>query len=286
MIEVKLKKSFVNGNETFQLDLDFKIKQGSLTAISGISGAGKTTLLRMIAGLEKPDAGTLSVNGNTWYSDEQKVDLKPQKRQVGMVFQEAALFPNMTVLENLHYTSNNNLDKIIQLTDIKDLKDRNITTLSGGQKQRVALARALAQQPEILLLDEPLSALDNTTRYALQQTLISVHKELGLTTLMVTHDQSEILRLADHMIYIEDGRITKAGEPIPLISGNQLSGKFQFQGDLIELKQEGILFIASVLIGNQVIQVVLDGIESEALEIGDKVVVASKAFNPIIKKIS
>ena len=169
---------------------------------------------------------------NIWFNSQKKHHVKPQERKVSMVFQEAALFPNMTVIENLNYTSNLDLDKIIQITDIQLLEERNINTLSGGQKQRVALARALAQKPEILLLDEPLSALDNTTRYALQQTLNQVHQELGLTTLMVSHDQSEILRLADHMIIIEDGKISREGNPVELIAGNQLSGKFQFQGDV------------------------------------------------------
>lgn len=285
MIDIHLKKSFRNGQEQFQLDLDFLLAKGSFTAISGISGAGKTTLLRMIAGLEKPDAGLISVSSQVWYHSEQKVDLKPQLRNVGMVFQEPALFPNMTVLENLQYTSNTNLDEIIQLTDIESLKDRNINTLSGGQKQRVALARALAQQPDMLLLDEPLSALDNTTRYALQQTLIKVHKAFNLTILMVTHDQSEILRLADHMLIIANGKISKEGEPVALITDSQLSGKFQFQGDLVGLKPEGVLFIATVLIGNQTIQIVIDQLEADALKIGDKVTVASKAFNPIVRKM-
>ncbi len=285
MIKAQLNKAFENGNERFQLSLDFEINKGSFTAISGSSGAGKTTLLRMIAGLEKPDSGSLQVNGTLWFDNQSKTNIKPQERKVGMVFQEAALFPNMTVLENLQYTSNLDLDKVIELTDIESLKERNINTLSGGQKQRVALARALAQKPEILLLDEPLSALDNTTRYALQQTLNQVHQELELTTIMVTHDQSEILRLADHMIFIEGGQKSREGNPVELIAGNQLSGKFQFQGDLVELKEEGVLTLASVLIGNQLIQVVIDHSEAQKLEVGDKVSVASKAFNPIIRKI-
>lgn len=286
MIEVQLKKSFKNGSERFALDLNFKLSKGSFTAISGISGAGKTTLLRMIAGLEKPDFGVLTVGKEHWFNSEKNHHMRPQERKVGMVFQEAALFPNMTVIENLKYTSNLDLDKIIELTHIQLLKERNINTLSGGQKQRVSLARALAQKPEILLLDEPLSALDNTTRYALQQTLNQIHQELGLTTLMVTHDQSEILRLADHMIIIEDGEISLEGSPTALIAGTRLSGKFQFQGDLVNLTDQGVLCLASVLIGNQVIQIVIDPQESQNLKIGDKVTVASKAFNPIIQKIN
>jgi len=290
MMQVDLHKTFKHGQEQFDLNLNFKILKNSFTAISGLSGAGKTTLLRMIAGLEKPDTGLLSVDvgregKQTWFDGHQKINLKPQKRKVGMVFQQPALFPNMTVGKNLQFSSSYDLDKIIELTDLQDLISRNINTLSTGQQQRVALARALAQQPDLLLLDEPLSALDNTTRYALQQTLISVHKSLNLTTLMVTHDQSEILRLADHMILIEDGRIKKSGHPVALITGSQLSGKFQFQGDLVTMKQEGVLYLASVLVGNQLIQVVIDKVDAKNLKVGDKVSVASKAFNPIVTKI-
>ena len=285
MMNIQVKKSFVTVQDTFALDLNFQIEAGSFTAISGQSGAGKTTLLRMIAGLETPDEGSIAVKEKWWYHSKKRINLKPQLRRVGMVFQEPALFPNMTVGENLLFTSNNTLDNIIHLTDIQSLIDRKTTTLSGGEKQRVALARAIAQQPDLLLLDEPLSALDNTTRYALQQTLIKVHRELNLTTLMVTHDQSEILRLADHMLIIDKGKISRTGKPAELIAGSQLSGKFQFQGDLISLSAEGILFIASVLIGNQLIQVVIDKQEAAELQVGDKVAVASKAFNPIIKKI-
>jgi molybdate transport system ATP-binding protein len=290
MIKVDLYKSFKHKKDQFDLNLKFNIINHSFTAISGLSGAGKTTLLRMIAGLEKPDGGVLSVDMSdegteTWFDGHQKINLKPQKRKVGMVFQQPALFPNMTVLENLQFASSFSLDKIIQLTDLQDIISRNIHSLSGGQQQRVALARALAQEPNILLLDEPLSALDNTTRYALQQTLIRVHKSLKLTTLMVTHDQSEILRLADFMILIENGRIAKSGHPVELITGSQLSGKFQFQGDLVAIQPEGVLYLASVLVGNQLIQVVLDKVDVASLQVGDKVSVASKAFNPIVRKI-
>lgn len=285
MIDIQLDKTYQSRQEVIQLRFNCSIKKGSFTAISGKSGAGKTTLLRIIAGLEKPDKGFLKVDSELWYSQLEKKQLMPQKRKVGMVFQEPALFPNMSVIDNLKYASTKNLNKVTQLTEIEDLTYRKINQLSGGQKQRVALARALVQEPQFLLLDEPFSALDNTTRYALQQTLLRVHQELGLTTLMVTHNQSEILRLADHMILIEQGAISKQGKPLELMGSTHLSGKFQFQGELVELKKEGVLFIASVIVGNQLIQVVLDQLEADQLSLGDQVIVASKAFNPIIKKI-
>lgn len=288
MIEIDIKKQFRNGNDSFSLDLRLSIEQGSLTAISGVSGAGKTTLLRMIAGLEKPDIGSIMVNKNLWFESNSSKNLKPQERKVGMVFQEAALFPNMTVEENLLFASKkqtDTLDKVIQLTDIQGLINRNSSTLSGGQKQRVALARAIVQDPDLLLLDEPLSALDGGTRHALQLTILKIQKEFSLTTLLVSHDQSEVLRLADHMVVINDGQVSHSGSPQSLIAGTSISGKFQFHGELISLEKQDILYVASVLIGNHMIQVVVDGKEAQDLQIGDRVLVASKAFNPIIKRI-
>lgn len=286
MISIQLQKSFSSRSAHFDLDLDVDIPKGMITTISGNSGAGKTTLLRLIAGLEQADTGTLTVNEITWFDSHQKINVRPQDRRVGMVFQEAALFPNMTVIENLNFTSSKNLNEVIELTDIEELKDRKIHGLSGGQKQRVALARAIAQKPQLLLLDEPLSALDPSTRFGLQQTLIKVNRELGLTTLLVTHDRSETLRVADHMIILENGRMTSQGKPVELLSNHQLSGKFQFQGELVALKPQGILTLAKVLVGNQLIQVVVDSTEADMLNPGDQVIVASKAFNPIIQKIS
>lgn len=288
MIEIDIKKQFRNGDDSFSLDLRLSIEQGSLTAISGVSGAGKTTLLRMIAGLEKPDIGSIMVNKNLWFESNSSKNLKPQERKVGMVFQEAALFPNMTVEENLLFASKkqtDTLDKVIQLTDIQKLINRNPSTLSGGQKQRVALARAIVQDPDLLLLDEPLSALDGGTRHALQLTILKIQKEFSLTTLLVSHDQSEVLRLADHMVVINDGQVSHSGSPQSLIAGTSISGKFQFHGELISLEKQDILYVASVLIGNHMIQVVVDGKEAQDLQIGDRVLVASKAFNPIIKRI-
>lgn len=289
MIEVQAIKTFHNGTNTFTLDLDLHIEKGSFTAISGVSGVGKTTLLRMIAGLEQPDSGSIKVNGATWYDASVNTILKPQQRKVGMVFQSPALFPNMSVRQNLAFADGadtESIDKSIAATDIKDLLDRKPDTLSGGQKQRVALARALAQNIDILLLDEPLSALDATTRYAIQQTLITAHKAFQLTTLLVTHDISEMLRLADHAIILENGKVVRSGPPQSMIGHERLSGKFQFQGELIEMKKEGVLFIGTVLIGQQAIQVIIDRKEAASLNLGDKVIVASKAFNPIVKKLT
>lgn len=285
MIRIELNKSFGTRAETFNLQVAFELQDGSLTAITGASGAGKTTLLRMIAGLENPDSGIIEVNEEKWYDASQRHVIKPQDRNVGMVFQSPALFPNMTVKEQLLYSQKKELDNIIELTDIQDLINRKPHTLSGGQKQRVALARTLAQRPAMLLLDEPFSALDATTRYKLQQTLIAVHRELKLSTLIVSHDQSEVLRVADQMLVMDQGQITAQGKPVDLIGGHQLSGKFQLQGELVALVEEKILFIASVLVGNQLIKVVVDRQTAKDLQIGDKVIVASKAFNPIIQKI-
>lgn len=288
MLEVRVSKQLNAAHGKLELDLDFKSHAGEFLVISGQSGAGKTSLLRMIAGLMNPDSGEIKCNGQAWFN--LKTNTKPQQRDCGLVFQEYSLFPNMTVEGNLKYAlkkgqSSAEIDDLLEIMEIKGLKDQKPLKLSGGQQQRVALARTLVQKPKLLLLDEPLSALDRPMRLRLQDYLRMVHEKFELTTIMVTHDPSEAIRLADRVIEIEDGKITKDGKPSEIFGNKSLSGKFQFTGTIVEIKEEELLSIASVLVGNQLIKVVISDSEQKSLRIGDEVIVASKAFNPIIKKI-
>jgi molybdate transport system ATP-binding protein len=182
------------------LDLDLTIEKGQFVTLFGESGAGKTSTLRMLSGLLKPDSGTITVGNSTWFDSSRGIDLKPQQRKVGYVFQDYALFPNMTVLQNLEYALQKNQDngkirELLEFAELDELQHRSPETLSGGQKQRVALARALVQRPEILILDEPLSALDLKMRIKLQEYLLKVHKTYNLTTILVSHDIGEIVKL-------------------------------------------------------------------------------------------
>lgn len=288
MLEVSVKKILNSAEGQLELDLDFKCQAGEFLVISGESGAGKTSLLRMIAGLMNPDSGKIIFNQEPWFDPNSNI--KPQQRNCGLVFQQYALFPNMTVEGNLRYALKKSqpdsiIEELLDIMEIKGLRNQKPNQLSGGQQQRVALARTLVQKPKLLLLDEPLSALDRSMRIRLQEYLKKVHQQFELNTIMVTHDPSEALRLADRIIEIEKGNITKDGKPTEFFGNKSLSGKFQFTGTVVDIQEEELLSIASVLVGNQLIKVVISDSEQQSLRIGDEVIVASKAFNPIIKKI-
>ena len=290
MIELSFHKELISAQGKMKLNINCNIEQGSFLCISGKSGSGKTSMLRMIAGLMKPDGGTIRVNDRLWFDAQKRINLKPQERKTGMVFQDYALFPNMNIKENLHFALNKGQDKkivadLIETMELGSLQDRKPDTLSGGQKQRVALARALVQRPEILMLDEPLSALDAEMRTKLQKSLLDLYKKYKMTVLLVSHDVGEILKLSNEMIVLENGFISKRGKAIDVFSNKKVSGKFQFIGEIISIKKQNFIFILSILIGQDLVQVVADESEVDQFSIGDKVLVASKAFNPIIQKV-
>lgn len=273
-----------------QLDLQVDLKKGHFITLYGPSGAGKTTTLKILAGLIQADSGTIKAGERIWFDSAAGIHCRPQKRNIGIVFQDYALFPNMTVWQNLHYalprgTDRSFLNRLIAMTQLQELGSRHPATLSGGQQQRVALARALVQQPEILLLDEPLAALDLETRLSLQDCLLELHRELKLTTLMVSHDEAEILKVSDWIYEIREGKITRQGSPREVLFSQGISGKYQFTGEILEIGRDEVVWVVTVRIQNHVIQVIASEEEVNGLRIGDRVVVASKAFNPILYKI-
>jgi molybdate transport system ATP-binding protein len=205
----------------FSLDVAFAVPQGAFVALSGPSGAGKTTLLRLIAGLTRPDSGAITVAGETWCDTAMRRYRPTRKRPIGFVFQDYALFPNMTARQNVEYALGRFADsqravELLEFVQLENLQDAFPARLSGGQKQRLALVRALARRPSILLLDEPLSALDPMMRRHLQDELRAMHRDFGTTTFLVSHDLSEIARLADRVIRLEEGRIVFDGAPVDL----------------------------------------------------------------------
>lgn len=225
MIRVRVKKLLHGFDGNFWLDVDLQVREGEFVVILGQSGSGKTTLLRSIAGLETPDEGYIEVNGQVWFDSSKGINLPPQRRSVGFVFQDYALFPNMTVLENVMYgmkkKDRERALELLRLAGLEGLADRKPEKLSGGQKQRVALLRALAREPEVLLLDEPLSALDPELRKGLQEELKTFQRKASIPALMVTHDREEALRLADRVIRIHRGRIVEEGDPQGLLADAQ-----------------------------------------------------------------
>ena len=290
MIRIEIEKSLNYAQGKMSLQIRANIQQGDFITLYGVSGAGKTSLLRIIAGLMHPEKGFIEVNGKVWLDTRQKINQKIQDRKIGYVFQEYALFPNMTVLENLKYALRKKQDSkiiqdLIEIIELDKLKFQKPKHLSGGQKQRVALARALVCKPEILLLDEPLSALDPGMRTKLQDYIRQLHTRFNLTSILVSHDISEVFKLSNQVWVLDQGKIKTQGNPFEVFSERQVSGKFQFIGEVLHIQQEDLIHIVAVLVDNHIVKVVADTKEIKDLSPGDKVLLASKAFNPMIQKI-
>jgi molybdate transport system ATP-binding protein len=202
---------------SFRLELALEVGRETF-ALVGPSGAGKTTVLRAVAGLVKPGDGRISLNGHVLFDAAGKVDEPPEQRRVGYVFQEYALFPHMTVAQNVAYAGRARAAELLDRFGIAHLAGARPGELSGGERQRVALARALARQPNVLLLDEPLSALDAHTRAGIRAELKQILDGLGLPVLLVTHDFQDAAVLADHVAVVVEGRIRQLGTPAELIA--------------------------------------------------------------------
>lgn len=203
----------------FKLDVDLALPAAGITVLFGHSGSGKTTLLRCIAGLQHAPNGFLQVNGQIWQDSRSGIFLPTHKRPLGYVFQEANLFAHLSVQENLHYglkRSKHNagtakLEHLLELLGIGHLLGRRPEHLSGGERQRVAIARALALNPDVLLMDEPLAALDFRRKQEILPFLSRLHQELAIPVLYVTHSQQEALQLADYLVVLEAGTVLAAG---------------------------------------------------------------------------
>ena len=215
---------------------NLQVERGEFISFLGPSGCGKTTTLRMIAGFELPTAGQIQIDG------KEITYVRPNARNIGMVFQSYALFPNMTVAHNIGFglkvadksaaEINARVTEMLQLIGLAKLGDRYPYQLSGGQQQRVALARALAIRPQLLLLDEPLSALDAKIRVSLRNEIRAIQRQLGITTIYVTHDQEEALSLSDRIVVMSEGRIEQVGAPFAIYNFPQTRFVASFVGTL------------------------------------------------------
>ncbi len=218
---------------------DLAADRGEFVSFLGPSGCGKTTTLRMIAGFENPTAGTITIDGHD------VTNTPPNRRNVGMVFQSYALFPNMSVADNIGFglrirrrpkdAIRKRVDELLELIHLEGRGDRYPYQLSGGQQQRVALARALAIEPSVLLLDEPLSALDAKIRVALRHEIRSIQRQLGITTVYVTHDQEEALELSDRIVVMSDGRMEQVGNPFQIYNFPATAFVASFVGTLNQI---------------------------------------------------
>jgi molybdate transport system ATP-binding protein len=241
----------------FELEAKLELPVHGVTALFGPSGAGKSMLLRCFAGLSRPQRGRLIVNGHVWQDGRSFVP--PHRRPVGMVFQDAALFPHLDVQQNLDFGARRSpgraagTDNLIELLGIAHLLTRRTDTLSGGEKQRVAIARALFSAPQLLLLDEPLAALDAQRKAELLPYLEALHRELDIPVVYVSHAPEEVARLADHIVQLGNGRVVRSGAAMSIFPYLQLpftqeEGVFTLLPGIIEL-HDGYDHLTQVSIG-------------------------------------
>ncbi|WP_297470174.1 ABC transporter ATP-binding protein [Thermococcus sp.] len=230
--------------EGFELHVDLSVKDGELLTFLGPSGCGKTTTLRIIAGLERPDSGKVLFSGRD------VTELEPYERNIGIVFQDYALFPHMTVFKNIAFglemrkLPRAEIEKrvkwALELVGLRGFENRYPEQLSGGQQQRVALARALVVEPEVLLLDEPLSNLDAKIRERLRSEIRRIQRDLGITTIYVTHDQEEAMAISDRIAVMNVGTVEQVGKPLELYyrPRTEFVARFLGTGNILELEAE------------------------------------------------
>jgi len=270
MISLNLHKKLKFPGIEDGLHVALEINGGELITLFGPSGSGKTSVLRMLAGLMKPDEGQIMVDGEVWFEASTRTNLTPQKRSVGFVFQDYSLFPNMTVRQNLEFglqkgQDNKLLEELIEVTDLGAFQHQKAVMLSGGQKQRVALARALVTRPKILLLDEPLSALDYQKRHQLQDYILDFHKQMGLTTILVSHDPFEVAKLSDQVYEMNFGKLAIRDK----IDVNKHHP--EVHGVVQSIVKDGEIYQIELSIGNEIISVPASPNLIEKFSPGDKV---------------
>lgn len=298
-LEVKeIKKSFTE-EEAVLDNISLKISKGEFITLLGSSGCGKTTTLRIIAGLEQPDAGSV------WLDGREVTGLEPNQRNVNTVFQNYALFPHMNVAENIGYglklkkvpksEIRKKVSQMLELVQLEGYEKRKPSELSGGQKQRVAIARALVNNPEVLLLDEPLGALDLQLRRAMQIELKHLQKKLGITFIYITHDQEEAINMSDRIAVMKDGRIEQIGTPDEIYNHPKTSYVATFVGNanILHGVAESIQGEnAIVKIGNDRVIVKLETSQQDTedtggkqhLAAGEKVTLAVRSENILLQE--
>jgi molybdate transport system ATP-binding protein len=234
LIEIKIATAL----QSFSLNVELAF-EARLTVLFGPSGCGKSTVLNCLAGLRKPDTGSIVVCGKTFFDAAQGINLPPQSRQIGYVFQNPSLFPHLSVYDNIAFGIDKwdaqkrdaRVDELLELLNLSGLGNRRVRQISGGQVQRVALARALAPEPKLVLLDEPFSALDAELRNQLAEELLSMQKKLALPMVLVTHSRAEALQMADTVVLLDHGRVAAIGAPHNLLanpSASSISSNSQF----------------------------------------------------------
>ncbi|MDR3426234.1 ATP-binding cassette domain-containing protein [Silvimonas sp.] len=268
------------------LTMQVDVPQGGCLALYGPSGVGKTTLLRILAGLARAESGMVRFNGQTWFDATSHEQTPTRSRRVGFVFQDFALFPNMTVDGNLAFAQSKpdatRRGHWLELTGMTAYGRRYPRELSGGQLQRVALARALASEPQLLLLDEALSALDGSLRSSLQQALADILSETQLTTVLVSHDPGEVFRLASQVAYLQPDAPTRYGTPREVLLNTNTLGRYALAGQVLLVEPAGVQARVVIAIGQETLTTLVNHAEATALHVGQRVNVALNGASAMV----
>lgn len=257
MIKIQIYKEFFKSANQFYIDVDFSLKKGSFNALFGDSGSGKTTILNIISGIKYADRGRISISDEVWLDTDKKINLPVNRRNIGVVFQNSVLFPHLTVYENILFSKNKNdsldlMNELIELFSIADLLNHSPDILSGGQKQKVAIVRALIRNPDLLLLDEPFSAIDTDQRREIQDSLLVAHQKLKFTALVISHDIEEVVRLSENIFMLDKGKITKNGTAVTLFENKEDQDNICFTGIVVSLEEVKTMQKLKVLLGSEI----------------------------------
>lgn len=275
MFQVELRKTIGPRQQSRQLALQFALADGEVLALSGPSGVGKTTVLRMLAGLEEPDRGRIQFGDALWWDGQPRHTLATARRRIGFVFQDYALFPHLSVYEQLQFGQRKpdpaRIDYWLELLDLQAHRQHKPGQLSGGQRQRLALARALIGEPHLLLLDEPLSALNADLRQDLQRMLARIFREQKITTVLVSHDAGEIFQLAQRLLLLSETAAPQLGTPTELLLGALTPGRCTLHATVLALQANEVMVTAVLGVGADRITTLITPAEAAALQIGQTV---------------
>ena len=290
MIQINISKTLLFADGKKPLSVATVLEENTITALYGDSGAGKTTLLKIIAGLLQPEDGFIKINDAIWLDIKRNRNLPPQQRSIGFVFQDYALFPNMTVLQNLHYAAGKTRDEsfiqhLVETVSLQAFLHTKPVQLSGGQQQRVALIRALIRKPQLLLLDEPLAALDIRLRHSLYEALQLLQQQLKFTALLVSHDIGEVYALAKHIIHLQEGKVIFEGTPHQFFGASSLSSKLQLTAQVLRILPNGVVYIIELLVGITIVKITAGEDEIRDVKAGDIVLIYTKAFHLGMRKM-
>lgn len=288
MIKLSLRKKLLMAHGPAVLQVEAELQAG-ITAVYGHSGAGKTTLLKMIAGLVQPDEGVIEVNGKTWLNTRRGIRLPVQQRHIGFVFQDGALFPHMTVAENLRFAllpgqDASRITQLLQLIQMEQLANSRPGQLSGGQQQRVALVRALIRSPQVLLMDEPLASLDNDMRTQLRTAIAAVQQQFNPVSLLVTHDLAELHQLAANVLHLHEGNIIGSGTPARVFE-QALPNEVQLTGTIVSLTPSGNRYELLLQTGTQQQIITISAAQAAALQPGSTITLYAKTIDAVIKTV-